>query len=110
MTDYPEYINQCDLFRSTKIALDTILDDEKFKFIVRKTKIICTMGPKCWSEESLGALLDKGMNVARLNFSHGTHEQHYEVLARFRQVSWLLYTAAFANASLAYYAFLLKMH
>lgn len=72
---------------STKIALDTILDDEKFKFVVRKTKIICTMGPKCWSEEMLAALLDKGMNVARLNFSHGTHDQHYEVLARFRKVS-----------------------
>jgi pyruvate kinase len=34
----------------------------------RKTKIVCTMGPKCWSEEGLAKLLDAGMNVARLNF------------------------------------------
>jgi pyruvate kinase len=44
------------------------------------------MGPKCWSEEMLGKLLDAGMNIARFNFSHGTHEAHLEVLERFRAV------------------------
>lgn len=51
----------------------------------RKTKIICTLGPACWSVETLGALVDAGMNVARLNFSHGDHEGHAATLGRLRQ-------------------------
>ncbi|EFJ51783.1 hypothetical protein VOLCADRAFT_120419 [Volvox carteri f. nagariensis] len=72
--------------RSTKVGLDTILEQEKWKFIVRKTKIICTAGPACWSEEGLAKLLDAGCNVLRLNFSHGDHEGHLAVLQRFRKV------------------------
>lgn len=45
----------------------------------RKTKIVCTLGPACWSEEGLAELLDAGMNVARFNFSHGDHEGHFKV-------------------------------
>jgi hypothetical protein len=48
----------------------------------RKTKIVCTLGPSCWSEEGLGALMDAGMNVARFNFSHGDHAGHKEVCER----------------------------
>lgn len=51
----------------------------------RKCKIICTIGPACWSVETLGALVDAGMNVARLNFSHGDHEGHAATLQRLRQ-------------------------
>jgi pyruvate kinase len=44
------------------------------------------MGPKCWDAEVLEQLLDAGLDVMRLNFSHGTHAGHLEVLLRFRQV------------------------
>ena len=72
--------------RSTKIGLDTILEDNKYKHMVRKTKILCTAGPACWSEEKLSGLLDAGMNVLRLNFSHGDQKGHFDVLQRYRKV------------------------
>lgn len=43
---------------------------------MRKTKIVCTIGPASEHIEILCQLIQKGMNVARLNFSHGSHEEH----------------------------------
>ena len=45
---------------------------------MRKTKIICTIGPACENEETLTQMCMNGMNVARLNFSHGTLEEHQQ--------------------------------
>ena len=42
---------------------------------MRKTKIVCTIGPACETEEKLKELMLAGMDVARFNFSHGTHEE-----------------------------------
>ncbi len=53
---------------------------------MRKTKIVCTLGPASASEEKIGAMLSAGMNIARLNFSHGTHESHLEYINTFRRV------------------------
>ena len=54
--------------------------------MTRKTKIICTIGPACESEETLEAMCKAGMNVARLNFSHGTHEEHLKRIQMIRNV------------------------
>jgi pyruvate kinase len=54
---------------------------------MRKAKIVATIGPASDSEEMLGSLIKAGMNVARLNFSHGTHEQHATRVAAIRAVS-----------------------
>ena len=53
---------------------------------MRRTKIVCTIGPATSSEEQLERLMRAGMNVARLNFSHGTHDEHAAVIERIRRI------------------------
>src|SRR5262245_14179715 len=53
----------------------------------RKAKIVATIGPASQDEVVLERLIQAGMNVARMNFSHGTHEQHAARIATIRQVS-----------------------
>src|SRR4029450_5298546 len=52
---------------------------------MRRTKIVCTIGPASSSAAELDRLVAAGLDVARLNFSHGTHEEHAEVIERIRE-------------------------
>ncbi|GAB2875973.1 pyruvate kinase [Streptomyces mayteni] len=54
---------------------------------MRRSKIVCTLGPAVDSFEKLKALIEAGMNVARFNFSHGSHEEHEERYHRVRKAS-----------------------
>ena len=54
---------------------------------MRKTKIVCTIGPASESKETLKKLIASGMNVARLNFSHGSHEEHAERIKTIREAA-----------------------
>ena len=53
----------------------------------RRTKIVCTIGPSCDTQEKIEDLLLHGMNVARVNFSHGSHEDHAKVIKRIRKAA-----------------------
>ena len=53
---------------------------------MRKTKIICTIGPASENEETLTKMCQAGMDVARLNFSHGSHEEHQKKIDLIKKV------------------------
>lgn len=53
----------------------------------RRTKIVCTIGPSCNTQEKIEDLLLHGMNVARVNFSHGTHSDHSQVIKNIRKAA-----------------------
>ena len=54
---------------------------------MRKTKIVCTIGPATKSEDMMKKLMEHGMNVARFNFSHGNYEYHKECLETLRKAA-----------------------
>ena len=54
---------------------------------IRKAKMVCAIGPASGSEAVLRDLMRLGMDVARLNFSHGTHEEHARMIDRLRKVA-----------------------
>ncbi len=54
---------------------------------IARTKIVCTIGPASSSREALRSLMTAGLNVARINFSHGTHESHATTIALVREVA-----------------------
>jgi pyruvate kinase len=54
---------------------------------MRRAKIVCTLGPASSDPDVLRSMIEAGMDIARLNFSHGTHEQHKEMLEKIRHLS-----------------------
>ncbi len=65
-------------------------DTDRKRFLMafsKKTKIVCTMGPATEDEEVLRQLILHGMNVARFNFSHGSHEYHRSMIEKVRSIS-----------------------
>lgn len=52
-----------------------------------RTKIVCTLGPSTATDDAIRGLIEAGMNVARVNFSHGTHEQHAATIAMVRRLA-----------------------
>ena len=54
---------------------------------IKRTKIVCTMGPASFAPDVLEEMILSGMNVARINMSHGTHEQHRQTIDRAREVA-----------------------
>lgn len=55
--------------------------------MLHKTKIVATVGPACNTYEKLLALVQEGVNVFRLNFSHGTHDQHFDVIQHINNIN-----------------------
>ena len=53
---------------------------------MRKTKIVCTVGPACSDKKTLTEMINSGMNVARINFSHGSHKEHLEKINMIKEI------------------------
>jgi len=82
MTTY----GQCQMAIPDDMSKLSAFEDVQDSF-KRKCKIICTMGPSCWDVEKLVELIDCGMNVCRLNFSHGDHEVHGDTVRKIREAA-----------------------
>ena len=76
-------MNAFPIINCSNCRLEDILEPAKAK--ERKSKIVCTIGPSSWDVETLVAMIDRGMNVARLNFSHGDHDAHARTLENIRK-------------------------
>jgi pyruvate kinase len=72
---------------ATRPATSTTPDHTQRSTGTRRAKIVCTLGPATSSAEAIAALLDAGMNVARMNFSHGDHANHEVIYHRLRDAA-----------------------
>ena len=70
--------------RCNKVVRAEEAEKEEMALRRRKTKIVCTLGPRSRDVPMLERLLRAGMNVARFNFSHGSYEYHQETLDNLR--------------------------
>mmetsp|Transcript_13824 Transcript_13824/g.36972 ORF Transcript_13824/g.36972 Transcript_13824/m.36972 type:complete len:426 (+) Transcript_13824:294-1571(+) len=77
---------QCQMSIPDDMSKLSAFDDKPDSFN-RKCKIICTMGPSCWDEDKLVELIDCGLNICRLNFSHGDHQVHGDTVKRIREAA-----------------------
>lgn len=86
----PDHVANGNQASGRDLEVDTVLSQELrengFRS-TRRTKIICTIGPKSCSTQMLATLAAGGMNCARLNMSHGDHEWHRTVIERIRQLN-----------------------
>ncbi len=82
-------INNKDSNRSSINAIinKPVVNTPSFKYLTHRTKIVATVGPACFSYESLYALVKAGVNVFRLNFSHGKYETKAEVIKIIRDIN-----------------------
>src|SRR3569832_97724 len=70
--------------KGSAVQLDYRAHIRRRKRIMRRTKIVCTMGPACDSVDILKDMMNEGMNVARLNMAHGELEDHSDRIAKIR--------------------------
>lgn len=77
---------QCSILLDKDTSVFTTFGDKPDSFN-RKCKIICTMGPSCWDQPILEQMIESGMNIARLNFSHGDHETHARTVESIRNAA-----------------------
>ncbi|KAL7069428.1 putative pyruvate kinase [Cryptosporidium serpentis] len=81
-------VMSCTLGKATCLGMDKICSPLCEEDVTqRKTQIVCTIGPSSSDVETLIGLIDRGMSVARLNFSHGNHESHYKTLLNIREAA-----------------------